>query len=329
MNKTSSGYIIQYRIGGSDMKKILLILLAAFIIISCEDGSGGGNDNDDSVDKGYVTINMTDAPVDTDNLVAVNINVTEIRANIAGADDDGWQVLKTFDPGLDINLLDYTGGISLALAEEVELPAGKVNQIRFILDSPEEGDDGSNPGCYLEYDDSVIYPLYIPSGSSSGFKAVGSFDIPVNGSVTVTADFDVRKSLVDSGGDVYKLKPVIRLIIDNEAGKIKGTVTEYESPFDYTDWSVYAYEDDSYSSDEQTPDSDGMVMTDAVNSCPLKDDGSYTLPFLEEGTYDIVVVRYNPDIGFGDYTKIEEDVDVTAGDTTTQDINLTPPFPVD
>ncbi len=300
------------------MKKIVIILLIAFIILSCDSSGSSGNET------GYVTVKLTDAPVITDNLVTVNINVTEIRANIAG--DDDWEVLETFDPGLDINLLDYTGGLSLALAEEVELPAGKVNQIRFMLDAPEEGEDDGNPGCYLEFDNGdagiAKYPLYIPSGSSSGFKAVGSFAIPVNGSVTVTADFDARKSLVEVvEGEEYKLKPTIRLIVDNEAGRIKGTVS-YDGPL--TDYSVYAYEAGSYSDDEQNADEDGLFMSNAVNSCPIKDDGSYVLPFLAEGSYDIVVAEYWPGDGFG-YTQIEEDVDVTADNATEHDIDLTPP----
>lgn len=310
------------------MKKMIMILLSAFLIFSSCDSSGSGDSN---AETGFVTVNLTDAPVSTNKLTVVNINVTEISAQISGTGDDGWQLLKAFDPdGLDINLLDYTGGLSLALAEDVELPAGKVNQIRFKLNAPEEGDDGSNPGCYLEYDYTPAggietYPLYIPSGSSSGFKAVGSFDIPANGSVTVTADFDARKSLVDSGGGVYKLKPVIRLIVDDEAGRIKGTVTMNGDNFDYSDWYVYAYEADDYSAGEQTPDADGMVMVNAVNTCPLGDDGSYVLPFLAEGTYDVIVAEYWPGDGFGSYTKVQEDVAVSAGNATTQNIDLTPP----
>jgi hypothetical protein len=42
----------------------------------------------------------------------------------------------------------------------------------------------------------------------------------------VTADFDVRKSIVKAGASgKYILKPTIRLVVDNQAGCIKGDVT--------------------------------------------------------------------------------------------------------
>lgn len=58
----------------------------------------------------------------------------------------------------------------------------------------------------------------------------------------------------------------------------------------------------------------------AVNSAPVADDGSYTLAFLAEGTYDLVAAQYDSKgeyvAGSGEAVD-KEDVDVSAGETTS------------
>ena len=274
-------------------------------------------------DTGFVTLNLTDAPVMIDELEGVNITITEIQANIPGTGEGSWETLILFEEGEKFNLLDLTEGTTANLADNVELPSGRVNQIRFFLNAPVEGGDGSNPGCFLEFEDGTINPLYIPSGEETGFKAVNSFTIPVNGEVRVTADFDARKSIVESNG-IYKLKPTIRLIVDGEAGKINGTVTTDGT---YSEYWVYAYEKNGFSDSEVNADDDGVQFAGSVTSSCVKEvtteDCNYILAFLAEGEYDLVVAG-NP--GNGDpleYVDIQTGVAVESGETTHQDIDTT------
>jgi hypothetical protein len=110
------------------------------------------------------------------------------------------------------NLLELTGGNSTLLGE-FTLPAGNYTQIRFMLDIPEMGPPPASPGCYVEFTDNSTEPLFVPSGGETGYKAIGQFEVPVDGDAEVTADFDVRKAVVVAGSS-YILKPAIKLIVN-------------------------------------------------------------------------------------------------------------------
>lgn len=291
------------------------MMATLFLFVSC--GQNG-------TETGRVTLSITDAPVTAEGLIGVYITFSEITVNVAGTEE--WQSLAFFEDGFTLNLLDLSEGVTELLAAEVELPAGQINQMRFILDAAEEGDlPGTESGCYLEYIGGITYPLRVPSGSESGFKAVNSFDVPINGDVRVTADFDIRKSLVYSGG-IYKLKPVIRLIVDDEAGKINGRLIVNDESLKY---SVYAYEAGSYTDDEITADSEGVQFASAVSStyaCIPEGETElrYMLAFLAEGEYDLIVASHD---GGTDsallYVDRSDGVMVSAGETTPHTIDTT------
>lgn len=62
-----------------------------------------------------------------------------------------------------------------------------------------------NPGSWVNYDEnpefneSVDNPLFVPNAAQTGYKAESEqpFVVPENGTVAITAEFDVRKALVD------------------------------------------------------------------------------------------------------------------------------------
>jgi hypothetical protein len=192
----------------------------------------------------------------------------------------------------------------------------------------DDGDDSTDP---------VQEPLFVPSAGQSGYKAQvqgedGSFTVPANGEVAITADFDVRQALVKTGGpnspnQRYILKPVLHLIVEDQAGSIEGSITN-EAGADSL--AVFAYEDGDFTSDEAAdPGEEESRFQNAVTSAAATDtngDGeldSYILPFLAEGTYDLVVAQYESDgtyvTGSGDAVDAE-DIAVSAGETTTVDL---------
>ena len=78
------------------------------------------------------------------------------------------------------------------------------------------GPPPASPGCYLEFADNSTEPLFVPSGGETGYKAIGHFEVPVNGTVTVTADFDISEpGTVHVAGSRYILKPTIKLIVND------------------------------------------------------------------------------------------------------------------
>jgi hypothetical protein len=158
---------------------------------------------------GILKLYLSDAPLDAENVTGVYITINEIQYHL----DNQWITCEEFVGNQTYNLLELTGGNS-ALLGELTLPAGHYTQIRFMLDIPEKGSSPANPGCYIEFADKSTEPLFAPSGGETGYKAIGNFEVSVNGTVEVTADFDVHKAVVLAGSS-YILKPTIKLIVND------------------------------------------------------------------------------------------------------------------
>ncbi|MFC1951333.1 DUF4382 domain-containing protein [Chloroflexota bacterium] len=291
------------------MKKYLLILPLLALVLTGLACGGGGEETAEEI--GTLTLNMTDAPVDADDIAGVYISVTKVEIGDKASGEVEWVELADYsDDPVQINLLDYTGGLAYEIGQ-FDIEAGSYNQIRFYLDAPEDGQGApESPGCYVEFTDPEAEdaPLFVPSGSNSGYKAVGAFEISENGETEVTVDFDVRKSVHVTGANGqnprYILKPTLRLIVDSDAGRIIGTVNDQtwggmeDHPF-----VAYAYEDGDWDADEyNTPDADGLYFTNAVTSAPVElvadtTTGTFTLAYLEQDVDYIIVIVVYTDLG--------------------------------
>lgn len=170
------------------MKPLLYLLAGSFVltsIVAC--------DKDDKTTN--LQINLTDNPY---NATEVNVDIEQVRIKFSDDDNDdqGWTTLET-RAGV-YNLLDFQNGIDTLVASAV-VPTQPLKEIRFVL--------GSDNSIKI---DNVLYPLTIPSGSSSGLK------IKLNKSLregidSVLIDFDAALSIVQEGTGDYKLKPVLKI----------------------------------------------------------------------------------------------------------------------
>lgn len=313
---------------------ITIGMLLLLIYIGCNNNPGntGGS--------GTISLSLTDAPIaDASDVEGVFITIESISYNL----NDEWITASNFEGPQKFNLLELTGG-SVAPLADTEISAGEVTQIRFMLSASEKGSATStDPGCYIAIDpdgvtdgdatDDVIHELFVPSGGETGYKANGSFTVPTNGTVEITADFDVRKSVVYAGninqGDgFYLLKPTIRLIVNNQAGKISGTFTD-NSTDDYTNYTIFVYEAGEYSESELSPTNEQTPQfANAVSSIMASDsdqDGtldSYTLAFLAAGTYDLIVAGIGNDETYEVVDQTHTAIVVTSETTTTENIDL-------
>ncbi len=297
------------------MKRFSILLLffaligfSGFLVTSCQ--------KNDAM-KGTLRLSLTDSPIDAYNITGVYITITGIEYN----HNEQWKVFEGFEGPKTFNLLELTQGVS-ALLGNFELEAGKYTQIRFMLDAPARGSGKpSNPGCWIEFADQSTVPLFVPSGGQTGYKAVGKFMVPVNGEVHVTADFDVRKSVVAAGqSGIFILKPTIRLVVDNQAGAIAGTLTNL---VENTEYVVFAYEDGKYAETEAAePDPEKPRFPNAVVSSAANGQGKFYLAFLAQGLYDLVVVAM-VDGKFSKVAKVIENVEVKSKQTTNITIDLT------
>jgi hypothetical protein len=284
----------------------MFLTLIALGIVGCKE------DN-----TGIVNLSITDSPIDSENVTGVFITILDIQYNTSG---NTFQSFPDFVGPKVFNLLDLTRGES-AILGSLELNSGSYSQLRFILDAPTMGDGTpSNPGCYLVFADETTVPLFVPSGSQSGFKGVGSFNVPENGIVDVTADFDVRKSVVEAGvTGKYILKPTIRLIVNGQAGKIAGVVTNIP---ENTQIVILAYENGSYNNNEaidppiETPRFPNSISSDMVDLT-----SNYLIAYLAPKTYHLVVAS-SVNGEFVEVLGVVNNVVVESNKTTIVNIDL-------
>jgi len=315
------------------MKKIILFAAAIILVFTACELAG------DNSETTKLSLNLTDAPalpMSFGEITEVNIKISKVTASVG--EEDEWVTLidftETGETG-EFDLLDFQEGNIAALVQNVEIPAGRIGQIRFYLDASE--DDTISSSCNISYTDLSGDPqtmdIVIPSANKSGLKLVGGFDVPSNGEIAITADFDARKSLINKSS-YLKMKPTIKLIVEGEAGHISGTVSGVPSS-GYTGIAVYAYEDGDYAASELefdlTVEGEEIPMMKSVGTAGINDDGTFKIAYLAEGTYDLYVVGLlitDPVTEAGNYSLLAAelaDVAVTSGEITVdQDITIVP-----
>jgi hypothetical protein len=216
---------------------------------------------------------LTDAPGDYE---AVNIEVIGVEVHVGeGEGESGWKSLDT-ETGI-YNLLDLTNGLDTLLGE-IEIPAGKISQIRLKL-----GNENSIQVDGEEYD------LSTPSAQQSGLKLQVHETLSAGITYKILLDFDVARSIVVTGNETYKLKPVIRTITKAADGAIKGKVNPKES----------------------TPAVYAIVDLDTVATTFADSTGAFLLRGLSGGTYNVSIVpnsSYQP--------VLKENVSVSIGTVT-------------
>jgi len=286
-------------------------VLALVIILGTVAASGLSCGEAPEAGTGTLELYLADAPIDAENVTGVYITINEIQYHI----NDQWITCEEFEGPQTYNLLELTGG-NFTLLGDLTLPSGHYNQIRFMLNIPEIGPPPASPGCYIEFADNSTEPLFVPSGNTTGYKATGQFEVAVNGSMAVTADFDVRKAVVVA--DCYVLKPTIRLVVNSEAGSIRGSIANNST---YTDIIVFAYADGTWAdTEDDEPVYPASRFPKAVNSGKMSEEGDYRVPFLAAGTYDLVVAGYNG-ADFEEMLGFISNVVVESNKTKKQDID--------
>jgi hypothetical protein len=199
----------------------MLGVCASLVLGAC---GGGGSSNDAPVaETGRVTVSLTDAPVDSASEVWVR--VTGVAFKPLG---EAPERVQNFAPRT-INLLQYRRGLAALLLEDVEFEAGRYQWLRLLVASEPNVRDS-----YVVVNGAEC-ELRIPSGAESGLKVARGFSIPANGSLALTVDFDLRRSLRAPPGFTsgttgactqgYVLRPVLRLIHHTDMGAAAGTVS--------------------------------------------------------------------------------------------------------
>ncbi len=194
------------------LKLLTLSILSSLAMVGCggpasEDASGRSG-----VPSGALTLSITDAAVDNAEEVSVQFSAIELKPA------DGSSITYTFDTPLNINLLSLQGSLSEDFFNSIVIPSGVYNWVRLAVNASGTSDS------YIKFiNDNNIYGLTIPSGSQSGLKISDGFIVAAGSETAMTIDFDLRKSIVEVSGE-YKLKPVLRLVNNDDAGSITGSI---------------------------------------------------------------------------------------------------------
>jgi hypothetical protein len=216
---------------------------------------------------------LTDAPGDYQE---VNVEIEGVEIHRADDDDEnGWKSLNV--EGGVYNLLELTNGLDTLLGS-IEVPAGKISQIRLKL-----GDDNT-----LKINDEV-FDLDVPSGSQSGLKLQVHETLTAGITYKILLDFDCARSIINTGADQWKLKPVIRTITEAQDGAIRGVVDPKES----------------------TPAIYALLAGDTIGTSYADSTGHFLIRGLSAGSYE---VTFEPNSSFLPTSKSA--VSVTIGNVT-------------
>lgn len=182
------------------------IMLLAIVVISCSKSTDSANGG-----TAKMNIYMTDAPGNY-QAVWVNIQKVEVKSS-TDTSDQSWTEIPLITPGL-YNLLDLRNGKDTLLGG-VDLPAGKIAQLRLIL-----GD-----GNKVVLSDGTTVALNTPSAQESGLKLNIDANLTAGIPYELVLDFDAQRSVVKAGNSGnYNLKPVIRSFVKASGGAIQGVV---------------------------------------------------------------------------------------------------------
>lgn len=194
------------------------VTISMALVLSACSGSGGGSET------GRLSLAVTDAPVDDASSVVVQFSGVAFKR--AGAAPEVVQNLTPSPRQLD--LLQYQGGHAVLLLDGVSLPAGDYEWIRLIVDNQLGVRDS-----YIVLTGGEECELRVPSGAESGLKLNRGFSLPADGSVALTIDFDLRKSIHAPPGQHgaaeactqgYLMRPTLRVVDDANVGAIGGHV---------------------------------------------------------------------------------------------------------
>ena len=264
--------------------------LATLLILALAACSSGSDDRSSTIapDSGFLTVALTDAPVDDAVEVIVVFTGIELQRGAAST------INIDFDTPRSIDLLSFRDGKTTNLVEGTAVLPGEYQWIRLKIRAEENLQNGSR----IRLRDGRQFPLYIPSGSESGLKLNRRFQVAQGATTRLLIDFDLRKSVVAPPGQApnWILRPSLRLVDQLEVGNLTGTVdiaglaaAQQLTPSQCRA-GLYVYRGLNITPDDM--DGDTTDGTDPVVYQPLSPTVpgaavNYTVHFLEAGDYTV------------------------------------------
>ena len=194
-----------------------LVVVAVATLAAC---SGGGDGMQSGT--GTLRLGLTDAPVDQADAVVVQFTGVELKPAGGAAFSRDFPAPKTLD------VLALQGTTRAMLLDGESVPAGDYEWMRLKANA-----DPAVRDSYVTIGGQEC-EMRIPSGAETGLKLVRGFTVGVGTVTDFTIDFNLRKSVVQPpgqradadacDGQVYLLKPALRLVDNLQVGAISGRI---------------------------------------------------------------------------------------------------------
>ena len=238
--------VMGVKMTGSIILSLIWTLLVSTMLFALAGCGGGG---DDPPGSGRINLSVTDAPVDDADSVVV-----QFRSVAFKREGEAAEVVRDLSPSpRSLDLLEYQQGRAALLLDGVELPAGRYEWIRLIVDNEPNVRDS-----YIVLTNGNECELRVPSGAESGLKLNRGFNLPDDGSIALTIDFDLRKSIHAPPGQqgstpdctqAYLMRPTLRVVDDANVGAIAGAIDSELVPEDCLP-KVYVFSGSSVTPDD-------------------------------------------------------------------------------
>ena len=212
-----------------------LAATAVAILAGCG-GSGSTPAGVQQTSTGFFNLSVSDAPIRNAEKVCIKFDGVQLKS---ANDDPPIEII--FDQPVVINLLANQGAVSETLVS-AEVEAGIYAWIRLMVDAATGngagvGDsDPTDPECidqengsYLLTDTGGLFNIWVPSGDQTGLKLIRDITVPANSSGNYTAEWDLGMSFVAPPGlgtGEAIMKPVVKLVQNDEVGTLDGTVAD-------------------------------------------------------------------------------------------------------
>jgi hypothetical protein len=219
--------------------KTVRTMLAAGALSVLAAGCGGGGSSGSSPTmmnaQGLVSVSVTDAPGDYDNVWVTVQAVWFHMSNAAGPDDAGW-VKVAVNPAVTVDLLTLQNGSLSQLFGNTMLAPGNYQQIRVFLAGPDAALTPSAMAAKLLYNDQVNYqdaagtqqsaPLELVN-PSKGIALYGTFAVASGTPLDLALDFNVNRDVLPffvGNQQDFVLKPRLAYFDLSHIGAITGSV---------------------------------------------------------------------------------------------------------
>lgn len=249
--------------------RALFVALISLLLAACE---------------GELQIRLTDAPAD--DATAVNIEITGVELLTEAGAAETYE----FDEARTINLTDLTGGRTVTLVSDDDTPGGTYTGVRLLINAAAGTSDST-----ITLSDGGEFPLVLSSAGGGSRSVSRNFTVEEDERTALTIDFDLRRSILEPTGTStdYRLAPRLRLVLDDDAGALSGTVAEASITDADCDNGgnndignvVYVFSGSNATVSDLDNSVDDAITYGAVELDDVSGEYSYTVGFLPEGSY--------------------------------------------